>query len=952
MRRDAKAIGCLCRGLHTFRLAVVISVCLWRPVSAWTSTCRDRAVEFLVEAQGAAGLWSLGTERWRVDSEAVLAALEGLSDDRALGGLLQGRAALLAALPDSPRHVRDSLAELRLLSSARLSDLLGAMNADGGWGGVPGHVSNPIDTVNVVDLLVEIGQSPEPGWSQTIIFLDRSRSPDGWWGLTDEPAPGALLMTARVLRGLIGLQASGAQHASLPSLIADTRDLVLRQRQSDGGFAPPFEGEVPVSSVHATAAVLRALCRIDPPGTHADSLRFLLSRQQLDGGWREGDLPDTAVYVTAVMVDLLKDLALPALPTLPDLAVVRAGISFAPAAPRPADVVRIQALVFNRGDSPSAATSLRFALGDPRAGVDSIVADVSLPGLQPGTSALLSTSVDTAGFSESPLIGVAADPANLVPEADETNNVALCRMEIEGVSVQPSPEGVDLCLGLAGITVNGQSPETPISLSESRTVLIGIGLANTGTVAATDVAVEVRDGGVLVGRGAVPSVLPNGAGSWTFLWRPQSGTHALDVTLDPQDAIPELDETNNAGSASVDVTMPVSSLSVQRLVDGAALAPPFFPYDTARISVSSAHAAAVTTVSVRGVNGEAVSIAPVPLSTPGDFQWSIANQPPGDYTVAATLASATTGAVLMALAETVGVLPRVAMRAPPRVLLSRTSMEPGELDPVSVTVILQNGGNTDAEWHLGWAIVSPAGMVVAASAQEQSTVLPATQMTRMVSLDEPLTGTVELPGSYRVVVTARHDTEPGVTGEALLAVEPGLRLQLANRLYPARTEPVSVARITTELRLTAVDTSGAVALPAAIGAVVVSPSSSLRDAADATVTLRAEGIVNGLGEAVPDGTFIALHAPYGTLTGGTPLPIGGSTKLRLFVTDDGAITASYTPAGDALIVGSSSVLVLRFLQCTNGAAGALGREIGHQELQLIGVNPDPDMSGSGMEGGP
>lgn len=919
----------------THCLTAALLLLLWGRVARGETTCLDHAVQFLVQQQDDMGLWSSGGSRRRTDTEAVVSALDEIAEDTVVASVLRGRAALTAELPYPARNVRDLVTELVLFSSAGAAHLLHAMNADGGWGGTPAQSSNPIDTVIAAETLIQAGHTPSAAWNGTTAYLADSRSPDGWWTLADEPASGTLVVTARVLRCLVLLRGTGAQHLALTSMIAETRALLLSQHQADGGFAPPFDDPNAASSVLGTAEVLRALCLIDPPGTHADSLRFLLSQQETNGSWREAGAPETDIYTTALVVRLLKELDPPKATDAADLAVVVAGISFVPSLPRPGDAVRIRAVVFNRGNGPSCATTVRFTLGDPRTGGILIGSELVLPELAVGASALVSADLDTNGLVASPLLGVAVDPANAVPEADEGNNIALCRLRIEGLPETTPPQGIDLYIGSASLTVNNKNPDTPVSLSDSRTVVLAATIANTGTETASDVVVEIRDGVTLIGRGTVSKLLPGASTSQSFLWRPGAGPHSLSLSVDPENAVQELDETNNTAAFSVNITVPVSSLSVHRMVDGAELAPPLLPYDTARISVSSAYAGAVAAVSVRSVAGAGVAIPPVPLATPGVFQWSVANQAPGDCIVTATLSSAETGVVLATLTETVGVLQHVALRTP-RVFLSRTSAEPGQLDPITVTVGLQNGSNEDAQWLIGWKLISPGGTVVAASSQEQAVLLLAAQMTRMVELDEHVAGTISLPGSYRVEVMVRHESGTQAAGNAVLAIEPGLRVLVTNRLLPARVQPVSTARITTQLRLAAVDTSGAASLPAAIGKVSASPSASLQDSAATSVTLQAEAIVNGFGEAVPDGTLVALHAPYGTLAGGTALPNDGNPKVRLYATSSATITATYSPGGDALSTGASSVLVLRFLQCTDAGAGALGREIGHTEVYLTG----------------
>lgn len=112
----------------------------------------------------------------------------------------------------------------------------------------------------------------------------------------------------------------------------------------------------------------------------------------------------------------------------------------------------------------------------------------------------------------------------------------------------------DLTLGSSDIRPSDWTP------SPSQLLTVAATVRNIGPQPAQNVQVRLYDGdpqngGVAIGGvQTVPLIAPaGGTGVANFAWAAQPGSHALHAVVDPLNAIPELDETNNRAASDVSV---------------------------------------------------------------------------------------------------------------------------------------------------------------------------------------------------------------------------------------------------------------------------------------------------------------------------------------------------------------------------------------------------------------
>jgi methanogen extracellular protein (TIGR04279 family) len=132
------------------------------------------------------------------------------------------------------------------------------------------------------------------------------------------------------------------------------------------------------------------------------------------------------------------------------------------------------------------------------------------------------------------------DPENAVKETNETNNILSLT-----VTVKPKP-----LPDLTPTTITVAPPEP--SVGENCTVNVTV--LNTGTAESPPFKVLLKADGLTVQTLTVEKLPVNGLAVLRFTWTPtRSGNHTLTVIADPDNAVEELNETNNVLSITVTV---------------------------------------------------------------------------------------------------------------------------------------------------------------------------------------------------------------------------------------------------------------------------------------------------------------------------------------------------------------------------------------------------------------
>lgn len=902
-------------------------VCSAAPASA--------AVEFLVSHQDTSGFWSKETIRERMDTAAAIMALGMDGGVQAEMAQIQAKAAVLLQLEEDPKTAVDRILALRCDDNTDGSTLLASRNPDGGWGMAVGQQSDVIDTILAVDALLDCDLTPEDGWDASVTYLLNARQTDGFWFFSDESAPGKLELTARVVRVLRRLRAQDiSTQADIDQAISTTIPSLRDTFRSDGRFSLSTDLTLPVSSV-VTAEVYRTLVQVDQPALYADSLALLESLQADDGRWSEPGEPEQDIYTTATV--LMAFLAVKSVQASPraDLVMLPSAILFNPSALNADDTVAITAIVFNTGDVVAINAEIAFFNGDPRSAGTQLGATQTVASLQPNGSAVVSVDLATGSLAAGPIIFVQADPEGKIAESDRTNNIASRLLHVVGLTDAVSVPGVDLFIDSRSISFNDEITDT-VFLVGSPVVELAVVIANLGTEDSGTFKVRILDGTGTIAQRTVAGIQGGNQVALYFPWLPASGVHSLTADLDVNEEIAETDETNNSASVTAEVIGASCTVVVKKYENGSELEPPFSAYDVSRFVVATAYQDCSIGLIVTDSGGTPARLTPIPLSEVGRYQWNVINQAPGTYTVTATFAEEETGTVLDHATADFEVLPTVALRSL-RVSLPESIVTGGSIQPIPATVGIENGSNIDSEWTLIWELLEPSGLVVESSDTGESISLPASGMSAQTTMSQPVTGTFSTAGRYTVRVTATATDADPVTATATFNLLPTLYLKVTNEVVPDEVAPLGSVRVRTSLRLTASGEASGLDVPVAITSLSVTPTGNLADMTSTSATVTADGIVNAIGENVPDGTKMAVYIPYGTIGTGESAPGSpANPHVRIVEIVDGAATIPYSPAGGTLLTGEYSVTIMEFHQYFEDSSDWFGKNIGNAEIFLQG----------------
>lgn len=931
----------MCRQI-TRRMAALVIVVLSQSTLYANTASIDHAVQYLVgQRDPATTLWSVDATRRTIDSMEAIRALLAAENTAGIVAAESSLQQLLQALPDDPQTIAERALTVEWGDGADPQLLLGVQNMDGGWGPVPGKQSDPLDTMLAAHALLTVNRAPAQGWDAVAEYLISCRQPDGFWAFSADGDDGRLELTARIARLLLRLQ-DNIQSPSTAFLttLADVLQQLRQALQADGRFSLTAGMMVPPSLID-TAEAYRTLVLVDPPALYTDTVVLLANAQQGSGSWEEPARPEQTIYATAVVLQALTAVPVPAPVPRADLAVFPHSISFAPALPAAGAMVTIRAIVFNLGNLFAENIEVGFYRGDPRSGGILINSLQSVSSISPNGSGVVSTTLDLSDIQEGPLLFVWCDPQKRIPESNQTNNVAFRRLSISGLPDETVADGIDLFLGNTAITFNDEFTNT-VFLVNSPTVFIGLTVANVGSQPASQVQLTVHDGGILIGSATIPAVAAGASSVVVFPWNPSSGNHSIHMAVDPQEDIVELNETNNDATTSVEIVGATVAIIVKKIANGMVTDPPFEAYDTARITVATAYRDVDVRVAVTHEPSGAPSSSPVsPLPFAGTYQWNVVNQPPGPYRATAAFHARETGVLMDRVASSFEIVPAVRLRSL-RAATNNNIIEGGNILPVPITVTLENGSNMDSQWQVSWELYHPEGYFLFGSTTAHTVSLSAAQLSTTITLPEPVTGLLDASGRYRIVVHATNTNGESMSAETAFNILPILTLNIINELAPSTVPPLDRAKVTTVIKVTAAGEATNLNIPVAIRKVVVDPLDDITDTESASAKIQAIDIVNALGETVADGTPITVYVPYGTLVGGTEPPpsladpdgFPPNPQVRIFHVVDGAIEVAYHPTGGVLSGASRSLTVLQFHQYLADRSQWFGNNIGNAEILL------------------
>ena len=480
----------------------------------------DDGVTWLVNNQEVDGSWQDSSQTGPRDTVEAVLALRNFAAAQPnysqglqwLGGSDSANLVYLARKIEALVGTGDNV-------TAFIEQLLSGQNADGGWGSNRYYMSNPLDTSFALKALAAVNYAGNEVLAKAIAYLKSNQNSDGGWGGTNGKS--TIESTANVLCAFNRFR----QEYSLDDEITKGLAWLIQRQNPDHGF-----GNSP-STVYDTAMAVVALREFDvSPEIINHGVNYILDLQSEDGSWYESP-HQTALAVQAVWKATIDpDLSVKA----GDVTITPSSVTSLPAA------IQIQAEMWNLGRTE--VDEARVVLYD--GGVsDEYEVDEQILAMAGQSSTSITFSV-TITDGEPHNFYLVLDPANIVGESNEVNNVAL--KQLSPVS------NYDFELLPSNVSVSAD----PVDFFED--VAIASKITNKGTVTAYDVQVRYYvDGPGGPFDIATHTVnLPAGATvDHTITWKAGKAGDSLPITVqvDPFNLFDELSEANNKASTSLTV---------------------------------------------------------------------------------------------------------------------------------------------------------------------------------------------------------------------------------------------------------------------------------------------------------------------------------------------------------------------------------------------------------------
>ena len=458
-----------------------------------------------------------------------------------------------------------------------VTTLITRQNADGGWGIDQGFESNVVMTAEVLMALSVVrGQQAPPATitaaqtylasranadgsigtgvletavsfralalsgyalsgtaTATLNYLGAQKAADGSWG-------GDAYLTARVLE---------AYAANKPNLTIKEGDLTLNPSEvSEGGNVT---ASIKVTNIGAasSAATNVTLYVTDTTGRNLGTVNVAalaagasatvtraFAATQLTGTQSVYAIVDGGKTIDEMREDDNSSTATLKVAGKPDLQVFSADILTSPARLQPQQAGTLTVTIRNNGEGD--ATSVGYAIYDGTGSSEVLLKKDTIAEIGAGSAQVVQVPVTLAAGSHA--IQVIADPDAQITESSETNNSAT-----RSISVTAGAN-VDLRITAGGVETAPNLPAPGSSITIWATVANGGGEAVKSTIAFYDGV--PGSGGVLIGNAPVTIA----AGSSTevpFNYTTTADSKVVYAVADPDNLLPELDETNNQSFA-------------------------------------------------------------------------------------------------------------------------------------------------------------------------------------------------------------------------------------------------------------------------------------------------------------------------------------------------------------------------------------------------------------------
>jgi subtilase family serine protease len=241
---------------------------------------------------------------------------------------------------------------------------------------------------------------------------------------------------------------------------------------------------------------------------------------------------------------------------LPNLALSTSNVSFDPEDPLMGDDVTVIATILNDGVEPAQNVTVQFV--DVTNGATPIGEPQVVDLIPVGGSGVVQVTYSTRGLAGDRQIEITVDPYNFIAETRETDNEVRATL-----SVTPPPT--------ANLTVAADNIGfSPAAATAGDVVTVAAVVLNTGDAPAEGVIVQFLDvsGGTILPIGerqTIDYIAPGGSALAQVAYPTEelTGQRRIQVVVDPNNFVPETNETDNEATAGVTLAaLPAPNLTV------------------------------------------------------------------------------------------------------------------------------------------------------------------------------------------------------------------------------------------------------------------------------------------------------------------------------------------------------------------------------------------------------
>lgn len=218
--------------------------------------------------------------------------------------------------------------------------------------------------------------------------------------------------------------------------------------------------------------------------------------------------------------------------TLPNLSVSYKDMVITPTPAREGGNASISVLVKNDGFSTAQNVKVNAYKGTASNG-GTLLGSQVIPVIQTGQSQLTTVVWPGIAVNGGQLITVQVDPDNSIQEISKEDNSTFINLDVLSLP--------DLAVSTNSVVINPAMPKS------GDTVTITVNVQNGGDQEVSNVNVQVKEGGTIIGSTVIPLVSGNSqaSGAIAYVNAGQTGSHQITVTVDPENLIVERSKDNN-----------------------------------------------------------------------------------------------------------------------------------------------------------------------------------------------------------------------------------------------------------------------------------------------------------------------------------------------------------------------------------------------------------------------